>query len=213
MSTNLCDTFQYLAVKTWKTMKSAKSHKFSLQEETITETLLLKLLELHSPKEIQIRAYTKQEEGRGTSETHKLPTGADYAFYFTAPSGLGIGLLIQAKKQFEDKKYRSLDSSKPQSDALIKYASANGYIPVYVFYNWDVDPTSHRSSHYASWIEDLACAKRHFRFSTKRSPTSKSPWPPAAIPHAWSPSLLSINNCDTSATTWPMSSISACSTT
>ncbi len=102
-------------------------------EETVTENLLLELAERHSGRNLEIRSYTKPEEGTGTKATNNLPTGADWAFWFGDTNNKGIELRIQAKRLFNSGKYESLDGNGQQIEHLMK--NCGSAIPLYVFYN------------------------------------------------------------------------------
>lgn len=129
----LCQTFRNLAYWTWRKLESANRSNVSFGEETITESLLLKLSEWNPRKHIRIRAYTKAEEGTGTKATGGLPTGADWSFWIANQNGTGIELRIQAKRQFESGKYQSLDGAGQQLRDL--WNNKGAAIPLYVFYN------------------------------------------------------------------------------
>jgi hypothetical protein len=132
-SHSICTSFRDLAAWTWRKIQAASELGVAFGEETITESLLLKLAERHAGRGFRIRAYTKPEEGRGTAATGGLPTGADWAFWFASPSGKGIELRIQAKRQFPSGQYKSLDGNGQQIRDLA--ANCGRAIPMYVLYN------------------------------------------------------------------------------
>ena len=130
----LCLSFKELASWTWHKLAKADRLNMAFNEETITESLLLKLAERHSGRGLTIRSYTKNEEGTGTAATGGNPTGADWSFWFGDSSGKGIEVRIQAKRLFvKSGKYESLDGSGVQRKKLS--SNCKGAIPLYVFYN------------------------------------------------------------------------------
>ncbi len=150
---DLCETFKELAAWTSNKLSKADRLKMAFNEETITESLLLKLAERHAWRDLSIRAYTKQEEGIGTSKTggKGKATGADWSFWFGNTKRLGVEVRIQAKRMFtKSGKYESLDGTGPQIQTLFKNAGAS--IPLYVFYN---PPVSDRKQ----WISHI---ERHW---------------------------------------------------
>lgn len=133
---DLCETFKELAAWTSNKLSKADRLKMAFNEETITESLLLKLAERHAWRDLSIRAYTKQEEGTGTAKTggRGKATGADWSFWFGNTNRQGVEVRIQAKRMFtESGQYESLDGSGSQIKKLLKNAGSS--IPLYVFYN------------------------------------------------------------------------------
>jgi hypothetical protein len=122
------------------------NYGISFNEETITESLLLKLAERHFHDGLLIRAWTKPEEGTGTKATFGLPTGADWDFWIEDWTGAGLHLRIQAKRQFRQGNYRNLDGTGQQIKDL--RANCGAAIPVYLLYNGPkfLPPTSPCSS-------------------------------------------------------------------
>ncbi len=133
---NLCDTFRELAAWTCGTLKKANRLGMPFNEETITETLLLTLAERFTGRGLSIRAYTKQEEGKGTAANGGKPTGADWSFWFADVQNMGIELRIQAKRLFRTGRYESLDGRSEQFNNLKN--NCGSAIPLYLFYNNDV---------------------------------------------------------------------------
>lgn len=129
---SLCRTFRHLEWWAWNKIDSANKCGVSFGEETITESLLLKLAEWH-PNQLSIRAYTKIEEGVGTAATGGLATGADWSFWVVDQQGKGIELRIQAKRQFISGRYQNLEGFGQQIVDL--WNNCNGAIPLFVFYN------------------------------------------------------------------------------
>lgn len=133
----MCLSFRRLADWTWQNMGDAHRLKVSLNEETITEYILLQLARQFSGRGLEIESYTKYQEG--TSYRGGLPTNADWEFWFEDGSARGIRVRIQAKRLFpETGKYNSLNGNGPQIKKLVQNAS--GAIPLFVLYN--CDPTS-----------------------------------------------------------------------
>jgi hypothetical protein len=130
----LCLSFKELASWTWHKLANADRLNMAFNEETITESLFLKLAQRHSGRGLTIRSYTKNEEGTGTAATGGNPTGADWSFWFGDLSGKGIEVRIQAKRLFaKSGKYENLEGSGVQRKNLI--SNSKGAIPLYVFYN------------------------------------------------------------------------------
>lgn len=147
---NYCRSFRHEAHKVWHDMSEAEGFDLPRNEETTTEELLLSLARKHKGRGLDVKAYTKHEEGK---------TGADWAFWFTDGSWKGIGARIQAKRLFNENgnpSYKSLyhqsDSQKEasklagsstpnQCETLLNYRDPldphNKLVPLYVFYNSD----------------------------------------------------------------------------
>ena len=130
----------------WGKIESASNHGVSFNEETITESILLKLAEKLNGESLLIRSYTKIEEGKGTPKTGNTPTGADWSFWFEGNDGRGKELRIQAKRLFDSGIYESMHTktgrnkkSKSQIDKLIESSRDVGAIPLYVFYNGPIN--------------------------------------------------------------------------
>jgi len=120
---------QYLSAMagwSWLEQGHAFEHGLALQEETITEMLLLRIAKDHTKHGIDVKMFNKTEEG---------VNGADWEWIVKTPS-CEVGFRVQAKRLYQkDKKldYGGLDVSSNQTDNLIKHAK--GCIPIYVFYN------------------------------------------------------------------------------
>lgn len=139
---NYCWSFRQEAHQVWHDMSEAEGFGLPRNEETTTETLLLSLARKHMGRGLDIKAYTKAEEGRN---------GADWAFWFADGRGKGIGVRIQAKRLFADVGlYKSLfhqsDSQKEASKASMQPTPnqcetllnhPDRLVPLYVFYNSD----------------------------------------------------------------------------
>ena len=142
---NLCQTFKELAAWTWNKLDKANHLGMAFNEETVTESLLLKLAERHAGRDLSIRAYTKPEEGTGTKATGGKPTGADWSFWFSDQNGKGIEVRVQAKRLFKSGAYDSLDGTGQQIKDL--YTNRGKAIPLYVFYNLPLGDNKHWSRH------------------------------------------------------------------
>ncbi len=125
----LCEEFQKLSAKGWDML--AKGHHI-LSEPTITELLLLDLLELEDKYSIHTRKFNSYEEG--------TITGADWELWLIHDKG-GICIRFQAKKldsitlRYEELDYSNI-KSKFQVDRLIEDAKRKNAIPLYLFYNY-----------------------------------------------------------------------------
>jgi hypothetical protein len=129
----LCHSFRELAAWTFHKLERAKQVGMPFNEETITESLLLKLAERHGGRELKIKAYTKREEGTGTKDTGGKPTGADWSFWFADHHGYGVEVRIQAKRLYPSGRYGNLNGNGKQIQTLRK--NCGTAIPLYVFYN------------------------------------------------------------------------------
>jgi len=120
---------QYLRARagwTWLEQGHAYDQGLALQEETITEMLLLRMAKDHAKHGVEIKLFNKAEEGKN---------GADWEWIIKT-LGCEVGFRVQAKRLYHSEKkmdYGGLDPKSNQTDHLIKHA--NGCIPVYVFYN------------------------------------------------------------------------------
>lgn len=129
---NLCRSFQDRAREVQRDMDDAARLGLSRSEETITEDLLLRLAQAHPPHELQIKQFTRNEEG-----VH----GADWEFWFCNDRGYGIAVRVQAKRLYPNGRYKELfhqsktqlQNGTNQCRELIR--NARGSIPIYVFYN------------------------------------------------------------------------------
>lgn len=130
---DLCESFRKLS--SWTSLKLRTSLKLGLafNEETITESILLKLAERHAPQHLAIKSWTKPEEGKGTKATAGKPIGADWDFWFSDHAGKGFYLRVQAKRQFKSGRYESLDGTGQQIVDL--WNNRGRAVPIYVFYN------------------------------------------------------------------------------
>ena len=131
-SREACRAFRKQAAWVWESMDDAYSFPIGLNEETLTEMLLLKLARQFRGRGIEIKSFTKYEEG--TSYRGGAPTGADWEWRFEGPSGLGKTVRIQAKRLYmRDGNYGGLDGMGQQRKTLV--SSCGAAIPLYVLYN------------------------------------------------------------------------------
>jgi hypothetical protein len=122
MNTLQC-SLRIAAGRVWHNMADAAQHRLFLNEETITESILLFLARRHRSSQLAIKVYTKQEEKK---------SGADWAWCFM-DGGQSVAMRIQAKRLYGDAKYQALNPSGQQINQLI--STADGHHPFYVFYN------------------------------------------------------------------------------
>lgn len=115
-----------------ETYHALEHSRFSLQEETITEMLLLRLSRRLRNTSFDFRAFTKNEEGL-VSKNNPKPTGADFEFWFRDDLGNLLKLRVQAKRQFPSGRYDGLDPSTKQISFLMHHCG--GALPIYLFYN------------------------------------------------------------------------------
>src|ERR1041384_2843347 len=108
-----------------------------LQEESITDYLLLDLVRAH-PQEVVVKQFNKVKEGG--------KIGADWLWWFVG-GGVGYGMRVQAKRMSrKGLGYDGLDRNAgktgiKQIDLLIQDAAAQNppLYPMYCFYNhWDL---------------------------------------------------------------------------
>jgi hypothetical protein len=155
----LCTSFRDLARWTAGKIRSSTRHRLAFNEETITESLLLKLAERHHSPHFKIRSWSKQDEGTGTKATGGKPTGADWDFFFADHTGAGVTVRVQAKRQYRSGCYDGLDGTGQQIKDLVN--NCGTALPIYVFYN---DPT--RKWPFAAWLCDPYCNPRFRGLST-----------------------------------------------
>lgn len=126
------------AQHTWLWRNEAKRLRSPLNEETLTELLLLNLKRYY-PGSVTIQPFHKQEEAN---------TGGDWAWTFLSHDRMwSQSMLVQAKRLDNfDRSYNKLDyriGKKPtdgtphirQIDKLIETAKKHGQLPIYIFYN------------------------------------------------------------------------------
>jgi hypothetical protein len=130
---------RWQAGRVWQEQGGAIKHGFFLQEETITETLLLRLAQDLTPKGLKVKLFTRIEEGgvtRKDGTVEKVGNGADWEWFIDLPDCM-VGFRVQAKRlsQFpiKDGYYSGIKVGGSQIDDLINLAGKSN--PVYVFYN------------------------------------------------------------------------------
>ena len=114
----------------WNQQNRAFRHGLALQEETITEMLLLRMAKDRSKHDMRVHMFNKPEEGKN---------GADWE-WFIHTSSCSLGLRVQAKRLYRGQDYGGLNlkGQKPrQIDKLISHAKPSNLQPVYVFFNHD----------------------------------------------------------------------------
>lgn len=118
-----------LAGQIWHDQDDAFHHGLTLQEETLTETLLLKMAKDFSPLGLEVLMFNKGQEGKN---------GADWEWFFDGPE-CSVGFRVQAKvlKRGEGSpgKYAQLGKPAGQTQKLIDDAKKYGLNPIYIFYN------------------------------------------------------------------------------
>ena len=132
-----------LAEWVWTEQDDAFHYGLKLQEETITETLLLRIARESVGSPLTIRMFNKTEEG-GSAQHGIVGNGADWEWYFDTPH-CQVGFRVQAKvlsyeitpsrKALSRGIYAGLKKDGEQAKDLIKASKADGYNPIYVFFN------------------------------------------------------------------------------
>ncbi|SRR5258706_6911292 len=82
----LCKTFQDLSRSTWTLLRRGRQQGVQINEETITNLLMLRLQETKSPY-LRVKSFSKKQESR---------TGADWEWWLGSP-GSWVGFRLQAK--------------------------------------------------------------------------------------------------------------------
>lgn len=126
------------AQRTWLLRRDAKRWRSPMNEECMSELLLLNL-KRHYPAYVTIQPFHKQEEAN---------TGGDWSWAFVSHDGMwSQSMLVQAKRLDDsDKFYNGIDykiGKKPtdgtphvrQIDRLIRTARQHRQLPIYLFYN------------------------------------------------------------------------------
>ncbi len=128
-----------LAHRVWIDQTDALRHGLALQEETITEILLLQMARDLSPLGLKTKMFTRTEEGGRTRKDGtvvKAGNGADWEWFIDLPDCM-VGFRMQAKRLFGSPSRPGFYGGfKPGGKQIadLKKASA-GMNPVYVFYN------------------------------------------------------------------------------
>ncbi|MBO6857451.1 DUF6615 family protein [Roseibium sp.] len=128
--------FRQQAGWVWNRQAQAFTHGLSLQEETLTEMLLLQIAKRGAQDGLKVKMFSRAEESIN---------GADWEWFFRTPE-CGIGFRIQAKRLYRNEnaegRYGGLKKASSQADDLINQSGSNN--PIYVFYNhsWTLDSQS-----------------------------------------------------------------------
>jgi hypothetical protein len=125
----LRDAIRREAGRVWREKAQAEGLGLFVNEESITETMLLNLATTFQGSGLFVRPFSKAQEKRN---------GADWELWFIQGAN-AVGLRVQAKRLFPSGKYDSLKPTGSQIATLIKRAGK--CFPVYVFYN---DPSTYR---------------------------------------------------------------------
>ena len=127
---SLRDYLRARAAWVWNEQNHAFKRGLALQEETLTEMLLLRMAKDHAKHGLIVKLFNKAQESRN---------GADWEWHIVTTSCC-LSLRIQAKRLYHRKKssgYGGLDPTSPQTDKLISKAAASSCIPIFVFFNHD----------------------------------------------------------------------------
>jgi hypothetical protein len=119
----LRDAMRKEAGRIWREKARAESLGLFMNEETITETLLLNLAKRFQGKTVRVRPFTKAEETKN---------GADWEFWFMEGQQ-AVGLRIQAKRLYPSGRYDALYPKRAQTKALM--SKSGDCFPVFIFYN------------------------------------------------------------------------------
>jgi len=155
----LRDYLRRRAAWVWNEQGHAFTRGLSLQEETLTEMLLLRMARDHAKHGLSVTMFNKTEEGIN---------GADWEWIVRTP-WCDLGLRVQANRLYHASKgsdYGGLDPKSGQSAKLI--ANAGTSIPLYVFFNHDHGTNSsllngggeHPYRGRSYWGCSIACAKK-----------------------------------------------------
>lgn len=128
----VCRAFRKRSEWVWQAMGDAFAIPIGLNEETITEMLLLNLAREFAGRGIEVRSFTKYEEG--ISYRGGAPTGADWEWRFEGPGGIGKTVRVQAKRLYmREGNYGGLEGRGEQRKTLV--SSSGAALPLYVLYN------------------------------------------------------------------------------
>lgn len=128
----LCAGFRRQADWVWQHMGDAFRLGLGFNEETMTEMVMLNLARQFSGRGLEIKTFTKREEG--ISYKGGPRTAADWEFRFENDYRQGITLRIQAKRLYmRDGNYGGLDGTGTQITDLVK--NSGTAIPLFVLYN------------------------------------------------------------------------------
>jgi hypothetical protein len=175
---SLRDYLRQRAAWVWNEQGHAFDNGLVLQEETVTEMLLLRMARDHQRHGLNVTMFTKAEEAIN---------GADWEWIIRT-RGCELGLRIQAKRLYHKVKtvdYGGLNPKSPQSTKLIGRAGTS--IPIYVFFNHNHGLNSkllegggespYRGRSY--WGCSVACAKKVEHANTNKLSGLKklmTPW-------------------------------------
>lgn len=142
-----------VAQRTWSTLDLAQQLRTRFGEETLTDLLVLDMLQHRRAKGYWLHQTTRHEEHRW---------GADLFVIIRHPTGRSSRLALQAKKLYPDDRYRMLNSvtkSESQLNRLEQFARRYHALPLYLLYNHS--KTADRSRHWhcrQSFVKDqLGC--------------------------------------------------------
>ncbi|UOA14987.1 DUF6615 family protein [Sulfitobacter dubius] len=178
----------------WEEQNDARHHGLKLQEETITEMLLLRLARECEHLGLNVKMFNRIEEG-GSTKTGKVGNGADWE-WFIETKLCQVGFRVQAKVlssgltpvrgALSVGKYEGLHDDRLQTDDLIRDATKLGYNPIYVFYNhsWVSDRALFGSPHHTFTVRpgDWGCAVATARFVKNAAGNKLSTHIPGMLP-------------------------------
>lgn len=127
-SVPLRDYLRQRAAWVWNQQGHAFDHGLALQEETLTEMLLLRIAQDQTRHGLTVTMFSKAEEAKN---------GADWE-WVVRTSTCSLWLRVQAKRLYHRSRkvdYGGLDPKSGQTAKLIR--QAGGRAPVYVFFNHD----------------------------------------------------------------------------
>lgn len=126
----------------WREQEDALHFGLKLQEETITEMLLLRMARDFSSSGLKVNMFNRIQEG-GSKRYKKTGNGADWE-WFIETDHCEVGFRIQAKVlssglthggRLSVGKYDGLLKDKKQTNDLITGARPKCFNPIYIFYN------------------------------------------------------------------------------
>ncbi len=127
-----------LAGWVWREQKDAFSYNLVLQEESITETLLLRMSRELTPFGFRVQLFNRIKEGglRRSGKVFHEGHGADWEWFYETPDCM-VSFRVQAKRLWHQPnnfgRYASFDPTHNQVQNLINRAGQAN--PIYVFYN------------------------------------------------------------------------------
>ena len=175
---SLRDYLRQRAAWVWNEQGHAFDTGLALQEETLTEMLLLRMARDHDKHGLTVAMFNKAEEAKN---------GADWEWIVNT-GGCELGLRVQAKRLYHKAKsvdYGGLGPTSKQAGKLISRAGRR--VPIYVFFNHDHGQSSslltgggespYRGRSY--WGCSVASAKRVMKAKSNKLSKLKSimkPW-------------------------------------